>query len=191
MNCKSPWLTTFRIVGRATAISYAKAGASVIAIAARSDLSSLAKDLKSAASSSGKPEPKIVCLKLDVTSRESVDISATELKKQISHVDVLIINAGVLEPWVPIIDSDPDVWLNSIKTNIFGPYLVTRAVLPLLIASPNADKTIVAVSSIGEHMTMHGVSAYQCGKLALHRMMEFVNAEAGDKGVLAYVIHPG
>lgn len=94
-------------------------------------------------------------------------------------------------------DQDPMEWCRTIDINLKGPYLVTRAFLPLLLSSPapsnggEALKTILNVSSIGAHKLMPGASAYQTTKLALLRFSEFVNAEYAEKGVLCYSIHPG
>ena len=65
-----------------------------------------------------------------------------------------------------------------------GPYLVTRAFLPLLFKG--GDKQIVFVSSVGSFLKSPNQSAYQASKLALLRFAEFLSAEYGDKGV-----HPG
>jgi NAD(P)-dependent dehydrogenase (short-subunit alcohol dehydrogenase family) len=55
----------------------------------------------------------------------------------------------------------------------------------------SGDKTIVTVSSVGAHLTGKGLSAYQPSKLAVLRLMEFVGAEYGEQGVVAYCVHPG
>lgn len=66
---------------------------------------------------------------------------------------------------------------------------MTRAFLPLMLRE--GDKQIVNVSSVGAHLTSPGLSSYQISKLALLRFTEFVVSEYGDKGVLAFSIHPG
>src|SRR5271170_339400 len=81
-------------VGRATALSYAKAGASQIAIAARSPLSSLESEIASAAQAAGKPAPKVLSIKLDVQDLESVKSAAQETEKAFGRLDILINNAG-------------------------------------------------------------------------------------------------
>lgn len=58
------------------AISFAKAGASMIAIGARSDLSTTVKEMKTAVENLGKPIPTILPVKIDVSDRESVDEAA-------------------------------------------------------------------------------------------------------------------
>lgn len=70
-----------------------------------------------------------------------------------------------------------------------GPYLVTRSFLPLLLKG--GDKQIVNLSSIGAHATWRGASAYETSKLAILRFTEFIMSEYGEKGVLAFAVHPG
>ncbi|KAI0889384.1 NAD(P)-binding protein [Annulohypoxylon maeteangense] len=177
-----------RGLGRAMAISFAKAGASMIAIGARSDLSTTAKEMKAAVASVGKPEPRILLVKFDVSDRKSVDEAADQVKKSFGHIDIVINNAGVLYI-SPIVDSDPDEWSKVFQINLVGPYLVARAFIPLLLEG--SDKTIITVSSVGAHLKSPGLSAYQTSKLAVIRLTEFIATEYGNKGVLAYSIHPG
>lgn len=128
-------------------------------------------------------------VKLDVTSQESVQNAAKDIEQAFGHLDIIVHNAGVLGALAPIADGDPDSWWNTWAINIRGPYLVTRAFLPLLLKG--GDKTIVYVSSVGAFLQNPGLSAYQSSKLALLRFAEFVCAEYGEQGVLAFCIHPG
>lgn len=53
------------------------------------------------------------------------------------------------------------------------------------------DKTIITISSVGAHLTGAGLSQNQPTKLAVLRVMEFVNVEYGEQGVVAFCVHPG
>ena len=176
-------------IGRAITLSFAKAGASCIAIGARSDQITLAKDIEDAAVAAKKLAPKILQIKLDVTDEKSVERAAADIEKEFGRLDILIHNAGVLGNPAPIGDSDPENWWKTWDVNLRGPYLVTRAFLPLMLRE--GEKQIVNVSSVGAHLTSPGLSSYQTSKLALLRFTEFVVSEYGDKGVLAFSIHPG
>ncbi|KAI9716408.1 MAG: hypothetical protein M1828_000350 [Chrysothrix sp. TS-e1954] len=179
-------------VGKAIALSYAKAGASTIILGARSDQTSLIEELRTTATAAGRAAPRIIPLKLDITSRPSVERAATELHSTIPHIDILIHSAGLMETWTPITTSDPDSWWRTWETNILGTYLLARSFIPLLLASPTHGlKTLVALTSGGAHFALPGASAYQTSKLALIRLMEFVDAEYGDGGICAYALHPG
>lgn len=176
-------------IGRATTLSFAKAGASCIAIGARSDQVALEKDIKDAAVAAKKDPPKVLQIKLDVTDQKSVERAASDVEQQFGRLDILVHNAGVLGTSNPIVDSDPENWWRTWNVNLRGPYLVTRAFLPLMLKE--GDKQIVNVSSVGSHLTSPGLSSYQTSKLALLRFTEFVVSEYGEKGVLAFSIHPG
>ena len=170
-------------------LSFAKAGASQIAIAARSDMVTLEQEIQEAASSAGKPSPTVLRVKFDVTSRESIDGAASVVEKEFGKLDILINSAGITSPYKFVADSDPDDWWNTWIVNFRGPYLLTRAFLPLLLKAE--DKQIVNVSSVGAHLLIPGVSSYQTSKLALLRFTEFVSAEYSDRGLVAFCIHPG
>ncbi|KAL9094326.1 MAG: hypothetical protein Q9165_003467 [Trypethelium subeluteriae] len=175
-------------LGRAMAVAFAKGGASYIAIGARSDVSDTEKDCLSAAAATKRPAPQILPLKFDVTSVESVDNAAAQIRKAFGRIDIVINNAGILSTGM-IMDSDPEVWWNTWNVNLRGPYLVTRAFLPLMLGG--GEKTFITVSSVGAHSFTPTFNAYQPSKLAVLRFTEFICAEYGDQGVLAYSIHPG
>ena len=73
--------------------------------------------------------------------------------------------------------------------NLRGPYLLSRAFVPLLLKSPL--KTLINVCSVGAHLISPGISSYQTSKLAQLRLTEFLAAEYADEGLIAFAIHPG
>lgn len=183
-----------RGIGRAIAVSFAKAGAAGIAIAARSTsaLDEVEKEILAAAAQKQQTSPQVLKLQLDVTDETSVANAVAQVEQTFNHrLDILVNNAGYLETWLPMADSDPAEWWKSWEINVKGVYLVTRAFLPLLLQSKDGQKTIVNVSSVGAHYTRPGASAYQTNKFALLRFTEFLAVEYGGKGLLAFAIHPG
>ncbi|KAF4253315.1 hypothetical protein KXW98_002543 [Aspergillus fumigatus] len=154
-----------RGIGLATAHSFARAGAPSIAIAARGPLDTVETALLSTAKEAGHPPPTILKLTLDVADDASVAAAAEEVAAKFGHLDILINNAGTSEPWVPIAEKRP--------------------------GGLGTQKTIVNVSSVGALWVAPGASAYQTGKFAVLRLTEFVMAEYGSEGMLAYAIHPG
>lgn len=178
-------------IGKATAISYAKAGASQIAIAARTDMEEVESAMLRAAKDAGKSAPQILRLKVDVTSDQSVQDAAKQIESTFGRLDILINNAGYLEKFVPLHETAVDDWWKGWEVNIKGVYLVTRALIPLLLKTSDSLRTILNVSSIGANIIMPGASGYQAGKMALLRFGEFLNADYADKGMLAFGIHPG
>ncbi|KAF5657728.1 short-chain alcohol dehydrogenase/reductase [Fusarium heterosporum] len=174
--------------GRAMCAAFARAGASRIVLAARSDLSTTTDVIKAAAKEAGQPEPEILGVKTDVSVPESVDALAHKIGDSFGSLDVVINNAAYMN-MAPIADSDPAHWQQTLMANVFGPYLVTRAMVPLLLKGES--KTIINIASVGAHLVSHGISAHQTSKLAVVRLTEFIALEYRDQGIIAYCVHPG
>ncbi|KAI1613736.1 short chain dehydrogenase reductase [Exophiala viscosa] len=178
-------------IGRATALSFARAGCSALALGARSDLSEVEELVTRAATEVGKPVPKILIVKLDVADQASVDQAVAKISSGFGRLDILINNAGYLEKRAKIADSDPSEWWKTWSVNVLGPYLVTRASLPLMLGTEDSSKIIVNLCSLGAHLLAPGASAYQPSKLAVLRWTEFLDVDHRSDGVLTFALHPG
>ena len=177
--------------GKAYAISYAKAGASKIGIGARSDCSSVIKEVEEAAKAAGRAKPQVVSVKLDVTDAQSVTAAAAEIKEVFGRCDILINNSGFLDAQVKITEADPVEWWKGFEVNILGAFLVSRAFMPLILAEKDSLKTIVNISSMWALTYWPESSAYQMTKLALVRFSQILCSEYGDQGILSFSLHPG
>lgn len=175
--------------GRSMVISMAKAGASYIAAAARSDLSSLEKAVEEAAAGAQRPQPKFLPLTLDVTDAAAVEKAASVVDGEFGKLDILINNAGICNKPAKIMESDPEDFWNVMNVNVRAPYLMTRAFLPLILRGDS--KYIVFVSSIGAYLVNPGLAAYQASKATLATFTRHVQVEYADQGVTSFSIHPG
>ena len=178
-------------VGRATAISFATAGASHIAVVDCASFGSLENEIANAAKRNGKARPKVMLLELDITNRGSVQEVVNTVGQTFGGLDILINNAGRFEQYVPFLESDPDSYWKSWEVNLSGTFNVVRYLLPVMLNTKHGLKTIINVSSIGALTVRKGASSYRTTKLALLRWTEFLNADYGDQGLLAYCVHPG
>lgn len=145
--------------------------------------------MKAAALGAGRPEPFVLSIVLDVASPESVAAAVAETERTVGRLDILINNAGHMETWRPLADTDLVSWWNTWEVNVKGTYLCMRGFIPLLLKG--GEKTIVNMNSIGAHLVRPGASAYQTSKLAILRLTEFTAAEYASQGLLALAINPG
>lgn len=99
-----------RGIGRSIALSFAKAGASFIAVSARSSLVEVERDIKQAASEAGRSEPHTLSLKVDVTDPELVRGASHEIERSFGKLDIVVNNAAILGDRTRIVDGDPDNW---------------------------------------------------------------------------------
>ncbi|KAI0404877.1 NAD(P)-binding protein [Xylaria palmicola] len=179
-----------RGIGRGIALSFARAGCTRIAVAARTGLDELEAAILSAAREAGRPAPHVLALALDVTSPAGVAAAAAAVADAFDGaLDVLISNAGRASALVPLTETDVGDWWGSWELNIKATYLCTRAFLPLLLKS--TTRTLVVVSSAGAHMLFHNLLGYQTAKTALCRFAEFVAKEHEADGLVALAVHPG
>ncbi|KAI3337363.1 NAD(P)-binding protein [Xylariaceae sp. AK1471] len=177
-------------IGKETALAFAKAGCSKIAIGARSDLSSLIAVIVKTATDAGKSAPQVISLQLDVTSEDSVQAAADKIAQEFDGaLDVLICNAGNLEQWLPVAESNPTEWWRTYEINVKGTYLLNRFFIPLLLKSET--KTSILTTSYGALGVRPGASGYQSSKFAVCRIAEFIATEYEKQGLVCFAIHPG
>jgi NAD(P)-dependent dehydrogenase (short-subunit alcohol dehydrogenase family) len=174
------------------AAAYTQARISGLCLAARSNLDDAVAAVKAAADAASIPMPTILTIQVDVTDNASVEAAAAKLKTKFPEgLDIMVSNAGYLEKEKFIADTDPSEWSKSIDINFKGPYMVARSFIPLLLAKKDGLKILCNVTSIGAHVLLPGMSAYNIAKLALCRLTEYEDGEYGDKGLVAFSLHPG
>ena len=126
----------------------------------------------------------------DVADAAAVAQLAPAVNARFGAPHVLFNGAGFFGECLSIGESTPDVWLDTVRINTFGPYLVCRAFLAGMIA--NGWGRIVNVSSAAALSPVYNVSsAYQLSKVALNHFTRQLAQELVGTGVTANVIHPG
>lgn len=121
---KSVFITgASRGIGKGVALSFARAGCSRIAIAARKGLDDVKAEILSAAEKAGRPKPQVLAITLDVTSEAGVQAAANTVADAFGGVlDVLISNAGHVDARVPLPESDPQEWWRTWDVNLRATY---------------------------------------------------------------------
>ncbi len=126
---------------------------------------------------------------LDVTDRQAVEALPAAVVAQHGAVDVLINNAGIIQPFVRIADLDYDLVRRLMDVNFYGPLYLLKAFLPLLRARPAAH--VANVSSMGAFLPVPGQAVYGATKAALKLLTEALHAELLDTSVGVSVVMPG
>ncbi|KAF9729230.1 hypothetical protein PMIN06_000128 [Paraphaeosphaeria minitans] len=183
-------------IGYATAIAFARAGASAIAVV---DLHGVSDDLvaklKIAATKAGRAEPDVVSCMVDIATPESVQaMHHTVVQRFGGRIDVVINNAAHMEPYTPFLETDPDVYWRTWEVNVHGLVNMARSFLPTQLssrASDNALCTMINVASSGALSVRAGSSSYRTSKLAVLRWTETMQLEYGERGVLTFCVNPG
>jgi len=172
-----------RGIGRVIAEHLAAAGAAV-ALAARA-ADRLAEGVAAIEAAGG----RAVAVPMDVTDRGATEGLVAEVERRLGPVDLLVNNAGANAALGPLWEVDPDAWRRDFDTNLFGPVLCARAVLPGMVARGRGR--IVNVASRAATVPRPHYSAYGVSKTALVRLTETLALEAAPHGVRVFALHPG
>jgi NAD(P)-dependent dehydrogenase (short-subunit alcohol dehydrogenase family) len=126
----------------------------------------------------------------DVTDRAAVDAAVARVREEFGHVDLLVNNAGLLDPdEVPVWEADPDEWWAVVASHIRGGLLPVHAVVPGMVTRRSGR-----VVSLASGLSTRGgrlYSAYSVGKTGLMRLTETLAAGLEGTGVQAFDVAPG
>ena len=172
-----------RGIGAAAAEALAGAGAAVMLTA---------RDGKLAAEVAGKIEAaggKAAAQACDVADYTAVEALVAATTQRFGRPNILINNAGVIEPIATIAASDPAAWARNVQVNLVGAFNAVRAVLPGMVAAGGG--TIVNVSSGAALRPLEGWSAYCAGKAGMAMLTRAIMLEEGAHGVRVFGFQPG
>ncbi len=119
----------------------------------------------------------------DLSSQQSIDDAVAYIKKEITHVDYIIHNAGSLvnKPYENISYNELE---QVYKVNVFAPYYLTQQLISLL--GKKQKSHIVNISSMGGFQgsaKFAGLSAYSSSKAAIAGLTECLAEEFKEKNI--------
>lgn len=133
--------------------------------------------------------PSISSHVLNISDREGVFQLPEAVIREHGHVDGLINNAGIIQPFVKVQDLAFDSIERVMQVNFYGTLYMTKAFLPHLRARPEAH--LVNVSSMGGFLPVPGQAIYGASKAAVKLMTEALFAEMQGTGVQVSTVFPG
>ncbi|KAF4450362.1 hypothetical protein F53441_6486 [Fusarium austroafricanum] len=176
--------------GAGLARSFAKAGASGMILAARTQktLEATTKEVKSINVSI-----KVTPVACDISLNDSVAAIASTVKDQFNgRLDAVFINCGFSGPLsrATVIDEDFEDVQKAFATHCLGTWLAAHHLMPFLLESKGSFVVISSTSALS--INGFGATSHYCtSKLAQSRMIEMLHVQYADKGVFVASVHPG
>ncbi len=122
-----------------------------------------------------------VAIEGDVSSKASADAIVEAAITEWGRVDIVVKNASISGPVAPIGEEDLDWWMDTLRVNVLGAYLVTRAATPNMKLAGGGK--IIDISS-GANRGMAGdLVPYRISKAGLLRMSTALAAQLHPFGI--------
>jgi NADP-dependent 3-hydroxy acid dehydrogenase YdfG len=169
-------------IGEATALTLARAGASVALGARRKErIDQLASRIEDEGGTA-------VALEVDVSDEAAARGFVEAAHERFGRLDTLINNAGVMLLG-PVEQAHSGDWRTMIDVNVLGLLYCTSAALPIMLGQESGD--IVNISSVAGRFARAGNAVYAATKFAVGAFSEGLRNEVTERGVRVTLIEPG
>ncbi len=174
-------------IGKEAAVSFAKHGGQIILFGRTKEK---LEDVYDRICQMGAPEPAIVNLDLQTLDAEASEHLKKTIEDNFGKLDVLLHNAAILGPRVPLESYDYREWESVIQTNITSVFFLTKALLPLLKKSKDG-RIIFTNSGVGKTPRAYW-GAYSVSKFALTGFAKILSEELENTTkVVVTSVNPG
>ena len=124
---------------------------------------------------------------VDISDYKAVETAVINILKN-SKIDILINNAGITGPTMPLWEYDIEMWNKIIKINLSGTFNCCRAIVPSMIK--NNYGRIVNVASVAGKDGNANASAYSSGKAGAIGLTKSLGKELADKNIAVNAVTP-
>ncbi|MBJ3813586.1 YciK family oxidoreductase [Shimwellia pseudoproteus] len=173
-------------IGREAALTYARYGARLVLLGRNEE------KLQATADQIARISPiQPHCFILDLLSAtpESCQQLARQISQLVPRLDGVLHNAGILGEILPMAQQDPQRWMAVMQVNVNATFMLTQALLPLLLLS-DAGSLVFTSSSVGRQGRA-GWGAYAVSKFATEGMMQVLADEYRQHNLRVNCINPG
>ncbi len=105
------------------------------------------------------------------------------------HIDILINNAGIASRGLSVYDTDPAEMERVVRTHAFGPFYLSKLVLPSMREQPRGD--IIMISSVATDAMAANGSPYNMGKAAMEALALTLYKEERQHNIHVNIVAPG
>ena len=170
-----------RGLGRALTLAFAQEGAILVLNSRDAD------SLDPVAGEAEGTGAEVLAFPGDVSRSTLVEKLVEAAVERFGRIDVLVNNAGLLGPRVPIVEYPEDEWRRVLDANLTAPFLLSKAVIPRM---PEGGSIINVTSGVSvEGRAEWG--AYSVSKFGLEGLTQILAAELQDRGIRANSVDPG
>lgn len=132
---------------------------------------------------------RVIARVADVTRDDDVAATMDEMIERWGSLDGVIHSAGIYGPIGLVTDVDPGEWMDVIRINLFGAFVVVREACKRMMAAGGGRIALFAGG--GAAAPFPNYTGYACSKAALVRLTETAAVEMEPYGIALNCIAPG
>lgn len=129
-----------------------------------------------------------LAIAVDCSDKAAISAAADQTRTALGPLAILVNNAGI-SPYRGFLDLDEALFDETIRINLRGPFLVTKEVLPDMLAS--SWGRIINITSSSVQNGAQNLVHYVASKGGLVGMTKALALEFADKGVTVNMVPPG
>jgi gluconate 5-dehydrogenase len=126
--------------------------------------------------------------RFDVAVADEIAAEVARIEGEIGAIDILVNNAGI-QRRAPLLDLDPAIWDEVIRTNLTGVFLVGQAVARVM--APRGRGKIINIASLASEVARRTIAPYVAAKGAVKQLTKAMCVEWAPHGLQVNGIGPG
>ncbi len=172
-----------RGIGRAVAIGYARAGASIVCVSRT--VAEVEETVRLVRTSGA----EALAAPADVADFNAMNAVCAAAERRFGGLDIVVVAAGVALENKPVEDSDVAAWRGTIEVNLIGAFCTAKAAIPAL-KRRGAGRMIFVGSGMG-HRGAPTRSSYAASKAGLHMLVRVLAQELAASNIAVNELVPG
>lgn len=170
-------------IGRASAKLFAAEGAAVMAVDKTPPaIEETAAEIKAAGG-------KVIAVAADAGAEADVQGFIQKAVKELGGIDVIFANAGVSGGLVPLFEQSVELWRETLRVNLIGPFLAIRHGAPVM--TKQGKGSIICTASVAGLRANAGGHPYSASKAGVISLVQTAANSLSGTGVRVNAICPG
>jgi 2-dehydro-3-deoxy-L-rhamnonate dehydrogenase (NAD+) len=130
----------------------------------------------------------VTAIKVDVTDLAAVEKARDETLKAFGKIDIFVNNAGIAGVNKTVWETDLDEWRKVLRINLDGPFICSKAIVPLMIKQ-NYGR-IINIASIAGKEGNPNAAHYSASKAALIALTKSLGKELAQYNIMVNAVTP-
>ena len=170
-------------IGRASALLFAREGASVLVADRTSEIGAVAEAIRAAGG-------RALAVEADAGDEATVEGLVARAEKDLGGLDVTFANAGITGPHSSFLELSGADWQDVLRVNLVGPFLAVKHSAKAFLAGKRRG-SIICTASVAGIRSGAGATPYSASKAGVISLVQTTANQLAGSGIRVNAICPG